>query len=166
MVIPEFFVKRSERVAFDQVNPDRILEADLLRWLFVAGSSAPKIIALCKANIHEEHFRTPHARRLYAAFMQAHEESRACELLTLGAQAEGEEGQELLNEIMQRKINIQRAEEGCKETIRKILVRAWMQKRESIRIQIHSTFLSDEEALELAKQFDALKSQIPEVMVP
>lgn len=84
----------------------------------------------------------------------------------MGGSLDKEDEHNLLGDIMQRKINIQKAEEGCKETIRKILVRSWMEQREAIRIKIHSTFLSDDEALELAKQFDALKRQMPEVVVP
>jgi DNA primase len=166
IAIPDLFVRRSEKVQFDQVNPDRILETDFLRWLFLASSQYPQIIALSKANVRQEHFRVPTARKLYEEFFKACDEKRACDLLTLGGALEQEDEHALLSDIMQRKINIQKAEEGCKETIRKILVRSWMEQRESIRIKLHSTFLSDDEALELAKQFDALKSCMPEVIVP
>ena len=167
VAIPELYVRRSDKVSFDQVNPDRILETDLLRWLFLAGKEqSPSIHALCKANIKEEHFRIPAARRLYIEFIKTQEENRRCDLLELGGVVEGEEEQKLLSDIMQRKINMQKVNEGCVETIRKILMRAWMDQRESIRIKIHSTFLTDEEALELAKEFDTLKKQVPEVSIP
>jgi DNA primase len=166
MPLPDLFIRRSDKVQFDQVNPDRILETDFLRWLFLASPHYPQIIALSKKNIRDEHFRILGARKLYAEFMKAQEENRPCDLLAIGGSLDGQEEQDLLSEIMQRKINRQKAEEGCKETIRKMLLRTWMEQRESIRIKIHSTFLSDEEALELAKQFDTLKSQIPEVIDP
>jgi len=166
MPLPDLFIRRSDKVQFDQVNPDRILETDFLRWLFLASPHYPQIIPLSKKNIRDEHFRILGARKLYAEFMKAQEENRPCDLLAIGGSLDGQEEQDLLSEIMQRKINRQKAEEGCKETIRKMLLRTWMEQRESIRIKIHSTFLSDEEALELAKQFDTLKSQIPEVLDP
>lgn len=72
----------------------------------------------------------------------------------------------LLNEIMQRKINLQKAEEGFKETVRKILVRHWMEERESIRSQLQGGSLTDEEALGLARQFDEIKKKVPEVVIP
>jgi DNA primase len=164
--VPDLFIRKSAKVEFDQVNPDRILETDFLRWLFVAGAERPQIIAVSRINVRKEHFRIEAAYRLYEGFMKAHEEKRASDLLTIGASLEKEDEQRLLSEIMQRKINIQKAQEGCEETIRKILIRSWMQEREAIRIKLHSTYLTDDEALELAKQFDALKSQIPELVLP
>jgi DNA primase len=65
---------------------------------------------------------------------------------------------------MDKKVNMQRAEEGIKETIHKILLREWMDQREAIKMKIHSGKCSDEEALELAKQFDAIKKKPPEVV--
>ena len=41
-----------------------------------------------------------------------------------------------------------------------------MQKREQIRIQIQSVGHSEEETLQLARQFDILKNQVPEVLIP
>jgi len=41
-----------------------------------------------------------------------------------------------------------------------------MEERETIKQKIHSGKLEEEEALELAKQFDALKRQVPEVVMP
>lgn len=164
--VPDLFIRKSAKVDFDQVNPDRILETDFLRWLFMAGSQCPRIIAIAQANVRKEHFRLDAAYNLYQEFMKAHEEKRACDLLTLGASLEKEDEQHLLAEMMQRKINLQKAQEGCEETIRKMLLRSWMQEREAIRIKLHSTYLTDDEALDLAKQFDALKSQIPELILP
>ncbi len=66
---------------------------------------------------------------------------------------------------MQRKINILKAEEGFKETVRKILVRQWMQESESIRLQLQSGALTDDEIATLAKQFDAIKKKAPEVVI-
>ena len=153
--LPDLFIQKSDHVSFERVNPDRILETDLLRWLFLAAPTHPTLIDLVKANIQEQHFRIPAARDLYNAFMQA-----PSDLLGLAACLQ-EEQQQLLTEIMQRKINIQKAEEGCRETLRKMLMRSWTAEKEAIRLRIHSSYLSDEEALELARQFDALKNQIP-----
>jgi DNA primase len=153
--LPELFIQRSDHVSFERVNPDRILETDLLRWLFLATPTYPKLIHLVKANINEQHFRIPAARDLYNAFLEA-----PSDLLALASTLH-EEQQQLLSEIMQRKINIQKAEEGCKETLRKMLMRSWTAEKEAIRLKIHSAYLSDEQALELARQFDILKNQVP-----
>jgi DNA primase len=155
--IPDLFIARSDHVAFDRVNPDRILETDLLRWLFLASPTHPQLIPLVQANIEPRHFRIAAARDLYTAFLLA-----PSDLLSL-APTLHEEQQQLLTEIMQRKINIAKAQDGCKETLRKMLIRSWTEQKETIRLKIHSAFLSDEEALALARQFDELKNKIPEV---
>lgn len=166
ITIPDLFIRRSEAVPFDAVNPDRILETDFLRWLFLASASHPELVSLAKANIHDGHFRIAEARKLYAAFIKVQDEHSSWDLLALGGTLEKEGEQDLLCDIMQRKINMQKAVEGCKGTIRKMLIRSWMEQREAIRIKIHSTFLSDEEALALAKEFDLLKGKMPEVIIP
>ena len=66
---------------------------------------------------------------------------------------------------MQKKVNKERAEQQLVETIQRILDRNWMEKRETIKIRIHSGMCSDEEAHEMAKQFDDLKRNPPRVMV-
>ena len=72
----------------------------------------------------------------------------------------------ILSEIMQRKINAQKALEGIVETIRKILQRSWLEKTEAIKSKIHSGKLNEEEVLQLAKEFDAIKKAPPQVILP
>jgi DNA primase len=163
--LPDLFIKKSASVKIQEIDPNRILEGDFIRWLVFASPGYPQLITVAKANISKEHLCVPGAARLYAEFLQAFEERRPCDLLTLGACLESEEDQKLLSEIMQRKINLLKAEEGFKETVRKILIRQWMDQREDIRTKLQSGALSDEEALDLARQFDEIKKCIPQVIV-
>ena len=41
-----------------------------------------------------------------------------------------------------------------------------MEEREAIKLKLHSGKLEEDEALEIAKQFDVLKKQVPEVVIP
>ncbi len=164
--LPDLFIKKSASLNIQQIDPNRILEGDFLRWLIFAAPQFPNLGPIAQANIGVEQLYTPAAARLYREFLAAYHEGRTCDLLSMGSCLESEEDQQLLNEIMQRKINLQRAEEGFKETVRKILVRQWMQEREQIRAQLQSGALSDEEALTLARQFDELKRHVPEVRIP
>lgn len=154
-----------ERVSFtvEKVDPDKILETDLLRWLFFVGESQTPLVELIRAHLSENELRVPQCIRLYSLYMQAYAENRARDLLALGSSLEKPEEQNLLSEIMQKKINLQRAKEGIVETVRQILTRRWLQKREEIRIKIHSGKCSEEEALALAKEFDELKNKQPEI---
>ncbi len=162
--LPDLFIKRSSSIKIQEIDANRILEGDFIRWLVLASSQNPKLIGMAKANLTIEHLCVPGAARLYDEFLKAHQEDRACDLLSLGGCLDGEEDQKLLSEIMQRKVNLMRAEESFKETIRKILIRQWMDKREAIRLKLQSGALSDDEALELARQFDEIKKRVPEVI--
>lgn len=150
----------------DKVNPDRILETDLVRWLFLAGESDPALIDLIRLNVTEEHFRVPVCKELYSLYFQAYEEKKPRDLLALGSSLGETQDQQFLSEIMQKKINLQRAKEGVMETIQKILNRSWLQKREDIRMRIHSGKCSETEVLDLAKQFDEIKKHPPQIMLP
>jgi DNA primase len=161
--LPDLFIRKSGSIQFHEVNPDRILEGDFIRWLIFAAPEHPVIEKIAAANIREEHFRILGAKRLYSEFFLSRQEGRTCDLLSLGSCLESEEDQKLLLEIMQRKVNLLKAVEGFTETVRKILVRQWMEEREAIRTKIHSGSLSDEDALQLARQFDELKKRVPQV---
>ncbi len=164
--LPDLFIKKSASVKVQEIDANRILEGDFIRWLVFASPQYPQLSAIAKANISKQQLCVPGAARLYEQFLLKLEEKQPCDLLTLGACLESEEDQQLLSEIMQRKINLMRAEEGFKETVRKILVREWMDERESIRAKLQSGALSDEEALDLARQFDEIKKRIPQVNFP
>ena len=157
-------LKRSEKASFSLVDPDRILETDLLRWMVLAGQSVPKILEIIKANLQPLYFRHPICKRLYELCFK--EETQAIDFMLFSGCLEKEEDQSILSEIMQRKINLQKAEEGVIETVRKILQRQWMEERETIKAKIHSGRLSEDEILELAKEFDVIKKKIPEVVLP
>ncbi len=164
--LPDMFIKKSGTIQFHEVDPNRILEADLLRWLILLGKQEPRIVEIAKANIKEEHFTLKTAFNIFKSYMEAYETEEPCDLLTLGQGLQEGDDPQFLSEIMQRKINLQKGEEGLKETLRKILVRHWMDQREQIRTQIHNGNLTDDEAGELAKQFDAIKRNIPELILP
>lgn len=164
--LPDLFIKKSASVKIQEIDPNRILEGDFIRWLVFAAPQYPQLYAIAKANISKENLCITGAARLYEEFLKAFDEGRPCDLLALGSCLESEEEQKLLSEIMQRKINIPKAEEGFKETVRKILVRGWMEEREQIRSKLQSGTFTDEEALELARQFDEIKKKMPEVVLP
>ena len=148
------------------IDADKILETDLLRILFLAGEKMQKLFAIAKANLLPSHLRVPVCQRLYAIFMESYEKGNSTDLLSCAAGLEGEDEGEIVLDIMGRKIQLEKAEESLLNTIKRILQRNWMEEREMIKQKIHSGKLEEEEALELAKQFDALKRQVPDVVIP
>jgi len=162
---PHVALQTRALAAVSGIDPHRILEGDLLRWLLLRGETEPKFVELITANLKPKHFRIAPCRRLFERYLELYHEQKPRDLLSLAIDLDDNEGQLLISEIMDKKINLQRAEEGIKETIHKILLREWMDQREAIKMKIHSGKCSDEEALELARQFDAIKKNPPAVVL-
>lgn len=160
---PQIFIKRSQSVTFSEIDPDRILEADLLRWLFLMGETVPELLKLAEINLKPEHFRTSCGRALYEKYMAASHENKPRDLLSLAIDLDRAEQQLFLAEVLQKKVNRERAVLCFSETIQKILERHWMQMREEIKLKIYSGQCSEAQVLELAKKFDEIKRQRPEV---
>lgn len=159
------YLKRSARIAFDEFDPDKVLETDLLRLLFLAGESEPRVAAITRLNLKESHLRVPICRQLFISYMKAFEEKRGCDFLALASRASHVEEQEFLAEILAKKINLQKAEASIVFTVKRLLERDWMAAREQITHQLQSTIGNDDEQLALAKQFDSLKLP-PSVILP
>jgi DNA primase len=157
-------VKKRSHVAFAGIDPDRILEVDLLRWLFLKGETLPELIELVKKNLEEHHFLTPFCRELFSFYLEAYAQKKPLDLFALGIQLDSPEHQQILTDIMQKKVNLQKAEEGVRTTLEKILQRDWMLQCDTIMKKIQSGACSDTETLELAKQFDAIKKNPPKVL--
>ncbi len=160
---PQIHIKRSASVAFTEVDPDRVLEADLLRWLFLMGESCPELLPLAEKYLKEEHFRVGAAKVLFEKYVSAAKENRPRDLLSLAIDLDQAEAQLFLAEILQKKVNREKAVSCFTETVQKILERHWMQQREEIKLKIYSGRCSEEEVLSLAKQFDQLKRERPSV---
>ena len=69
-----------------------------------------------------------------------------------------------MNQILDKKVNREKAKVGITEAVAKILERNWMLKREAIRQQIQARGASEERILELARAFDQLNKSPPAVV--
>lgn len=161
--IPNVFIKKSATLGVQTVDPDRILESDLLRWLLLMGHEQPAFIELAKKNISEQDFRVSVCAKLYKSFLGNCREGRPGDLLQLAIHMDDAEGQLVLSELLQKKINKEKAEEQFLVTLKKILDRNWMGEREKIRMKIQSGHCSEDEVLELVKTFDELKRNSPTI---
>ena len=83
--VPQTFVKRSASVTFTEIDPDRILEADLLRWLLLMGETSPELIKMAQLNLKPDHFRSSVGRALYEKYMASAQEGAPKDLLSLAA---------------------------------------------------------------------------------
>lgn len=164
--MPATIIRQEGHVTNEYVDADKILETDLLRLLFFSGDLAPVLVKTAQANVQTEQLKVPMCRRLYELILQGSREGRPIDLLTCAGGLEQEEEGDLVLEMMKRKINPDKAVELLQSTLKRILERNWLEERERIKLALHSGTLTEEEALELAKQFDLLKKQIPQVHSP
>lgn len=158
----EVFIKKSDSVTKQQIDPHRILEGDFLRWLLLFGTK-DRLSEIAILNLTPADLRVPICKKLYEVYCREQKENKNCDLLSIGMQLDQVEGQLFLSEILQKRINGERAKEGCVLTIQKILERNWLHEREEIKMKIHSGRCSEEEVYLLAKRFDELKKQAPVV---
>ncbi len=155
------FVQRFGNVGKYAVDPDQVLETDLLRWMILTKEE--RLLEIVKLNVASDLFRHPICKRVFET-LSATEGPR--DLIAVGSILESEEEQTLLSQIVQKKVNPERAEEGLVEVIHRLLIRKWMEEREAIKTKIQSGSCSDEEVLKLAKTFDEIKKNQPTVVVP
>lgn len=149
-----------------QIDADRVLETDFLRWLILRGKENPRLLAIARHNLTPLHLRNETCKRIYEWIMRAATDDRPFDLMAIGSALEREEQQALLSEIVQKKINMQKAEEGLVEVVQRLLMRHWMEEREAVRVAIQSGLHSDQALEELVHRFDALKRETPKVQIP
>jgi len=151
------YIRKSEKIASIDIDPHRIIETDLLRFLFLAGESHPNLIKMAQDNLTQEHFYVPVCRRLYLLYMKAFIENKPRDFLSIAALSNDREDQEFFTEILGKKINLHKAEEGMQATVKGMLEKEWMRKRDEIQKKIQNCVASDEELTALVKAFDVLK---------
>jgi DNA primase len=86
------------------------------------------------------------------------------DLLSLAICLDDTEGQLFMSELLQKKVNTEKAESLFLETIQRILNRNWMEMREDIKIRIHSGQCTDDEVDVLMRKFDELKRAPPQLI--
>jgi DNA primase len=158
---PNDVFQKKETLSPFGIDPDKILEADLLRWLILGAEQEPKITAWVAQNLVAEDFWSPICRDIFSLYFKLQEAQMPCDLLSLGAELSNQEEQAFLSALLEKKINFERLEIGVKETIQKILLRKWMHEREAVKAKIQSGRFSEEEVQELVKNFDLLKKNPP-----
>lgn len=161
--VPNIYIKKTASVGQQTIDPDRIMESDFLRWLLLTGETNPRFIEIARENVKPEYLHVTVCRQVYLTYLNNFEQKNTCDLLTLAIDLDDAEGQLLLSDLLQKKVNKDRSEPQFIETIQKILDRNWMEERETIRMKIQSGQCSDEEAFELVKKFDELKKMAPKV---
>lgn len=163
--VPNLYIKHSGTIGLEAVDSDRIIETDFLRWLVLMGHARPAFAAIAEDNIRVEDLAIVECRQFYEGFLACYREGKQGNMIELAMRVEGQGGQAIISEIMQRRVNQDRADELFVESVQKILDRNWMNKCEGIKMRIQSAQCSDEEVLLLVKEYDALRRNPRKVAV-
>lgn len=158
--VPNLYIKKSDSIGMQTINPDLVLESDFLRWLLLMGDVMPKFLEIAQKNVSPDALQIPVCQSVYQALLQAVSEKKPMDILSLTLVSEHPDAQTFFAELHTKMINKERAEKHFIETVQKILDRNWMQQREAIKVKLHSGRCSDEEELELSKQFNSLIRQL------
>lgn len=158
--IPNVYIRKSASIGVVEVDPNRILEMDFLRSLFLIGVEDGKFVERAQRNLLPEALIDPLCQYVYEMTLQTYRDHQRLDLLLIVGRLESEESQKMLSSILERKALRERAEEHFTETMQKILDRNWMLEREEIKNKLHSAQCSDEEVLLLTKQFGQLKKPV------
>ena len=162
---PNIYIKKSASAGVEEINPDCILETDFLRWLYLLGEQKPQFVVWAKDNITREHLVVPMCKLFYKTYLDHHTKNLRCEIASLANHMPGDDHQDWFSELLHKKVNKEKAEQQFQETMQKILDRNWMHRREEIKIKIQSGQCSDDEALDLVKQFDEVKRKQPKLLL-
>jgi len=161
---PNLLIKKSLHAGFTDVDPDRVVEFDFLRWLLLLGREKESFVTIARENITVDALKVDVCKKVFNAFMDAYEQKETFDLLSLAIDLDEKE-QVFIAEIHEKKVNLDKAEKHFYDSIQKLLDRNWMLKREEIKIRIHNAQLTDDEAIALAKEFDDLKSTPPKIVL-
>lgn len=156
----EVFIKKSETVTKQEIDPQRILESDFLRWVILYGTK-DNVSEIAVNNISFEELVVPICKKVYKLYLESYQNQNVLDVLSLGMKLQTVEEQLFLSEVLQKRVNGEKAKEGVVSTIKKILERNWLNERERIKIEIQKGFCSQEQAFELAKRFDELRKNPP-----
>lgn len=155
--LPNLYIQKSGTVGLQTVNSVRVMECDFLRWLLTSREEIQQLISTARNNLKPEELQLPLCQKIYRIILSHADEGKKVDLLSLAIEVEDDEAQPLIAEILEKKINKERMQEHFKESLQRILDRNWMEERERIRQRIQSGQCSDDEVVQLVKQFDSLK---------
>lgn len=153
--------KWTESLGVKNLPADFVMEMDLLRLLLAAKQQEKPFVECVKKYLDIAVFKKEETKKLYHSYMTLFEEKQNVDLLSLLIEMEDEASQVFLSELLSKKINKEKIGENILLCLKKLQEREWMQRREEIRLRLLNENLSDDKALELAKEFDQLKKNPP-----
>lgn len=163
--VTQTYIKRTDYAGLQEVDPNRVLEADLLRWLMLKGASAPDWIQTTRAYLKADDFLSKPCQQLFHLIFQAYDRNEPIDLISLAPHLTDEDGQRLLSELYHRKVNLEKGQEYFLQALKAVLERNWMLKRHEINTRLQSGACTPEEELVLLKQFSEIEKNRPHIQM-
>lgn len=161
---PHYLIRRTGSAGLLEIDPDRILESDLLYWLVMPGDGQQvEAVALVKKHLKPSDLRISSCVEILTVLFQAAETQVPLDTLSLMTRVENPSCQELLAELSKKRVPKEKKEACLLATIQRILDRNWMEKCELLRMRIQSGQCNEEEVSRLMQEFTALKRHPPKV---
>jgi DNA primase len=157
--VPNIHIRKSGNLGVHKVDPDKIMETDFLRWILIMPSLRTRFLEIARMNFTPEQLHQPNCARIFQTFLD-HPETDLLSLMT------DPDDQLLISETMEKKVNLDKAEEQFIETVKKILDRNWMERRQEINKKMQDTSLSDDESIALTMEFVEVTKNAPKVAHP
>ncbi len=158
------YIKRRGFVTPLAIDGDLVLEGDLLRWLIVMGEHQSALVDLVKANLKPEDFFQAECRDLFSFYLDLYREEKPRDLISIHLEL-SEEQRTFLDQLLEKKINIERVREHLMATISQLIERNWLFERDSLKEEIDTKKHNHNETIELLKRFDALTKNKPQVII-
>nr|NGY94195.1 DNA primase [Neochlamydia sp. AcF84] len=162
---PNLYIKKAANIGLQTIDPDRILEMDLLRWLLMMPEERARLLKLAQENLKPSDFRVPICQKMYLALLDACQKNEFIDVISLILKIDDLESQLIISDLLEKKINKEKAEANFVETLQKILTRNWMGTCELVKMKIQSGQCTDDEVLELVKEYNTLRKSLPKVNV-
>ena len=145
------------------VDARLVLESDLLRWFLVLGGEKPELRAKVFHALPATALHHSTTRRLYEAFQAIQTRQETPDLLAIAGEAGDEEVGPFLDQLLAKRLQLDKADTLLPMTVQKILESNWLASCEAIRQRLSSGEVHDEEeALRLAKQYGELRRAPPQ----
>jgi len=172
--VPEEMVRTQEQVRYTPAKLEkkrkegsfhRVLEMDLLRWLILKGGELPSLVKTANHYLTQDHFFNATCKEIFVSYLEQVSKTEEFDFLSLMIDSQNEKTQDFIDQIMQKRVNQQKAEDLFLETVQKLCDRKWMYDSEQIKQKIHDHGRPQDEVLELAKEFDLHKKNRLEVVM-
>jgi DNA primase len=154
-----------QKIEMPSFDPNRVLEMEVLRILLLFGQTEKEIVSIAKNNLKKEHFRLKVLGDLFSLYFEALKENKPTDFLSLAIHLSEQEGQQILAELLEKRVKKEKVLLSFKEACQKILEREWMAKREEIKQKIQNSDKNQDEVESLAKEFDKIKNERPQLIL-